>query len=368
MSISNWDIKTVIIIFSVIFLVSYLYSLSDKNIKLVIFNKKINLNRFFYYLSLIIIVGVVGLQQSNSDYDTYSYLFKYEYGPNLHLFELEFIFKSLNYLIYQFFGEYKYLTLSVAFITYLYFFKSINYFSEKLELKKFQCMLLLMTIYMLVSFGMLRQICAASLCFYSLKFYDQKIFSKFLFFVFAAFGFHMSTILFLLIAIYAYRYKNKTINRLKHGIILFYYLTSTNSNLIINFIGKLSNRDYAFYSTFNGFGLGNIISRLPIIIVLFTFSKLLNNSNDTVKVFLNIVIFEIIGVFAYYFFPILGGRLIYFVKICYIILFPYILKKGTKEHKFSNLLIAIYCVYYVVSELLGSYWIAEPLMPIKFDI
>ncbi|MBM6931377.1 EpsG family protein [[Clostridium] spiroforme] len=369
MPVSTWDLYTTVFLLFVLFFCSFTYSLAGKNIVININNSKLDISKLFYFVSLLTIILVVGLQKSNSDYDSYSYLFKYEYGRTLNLFQTEYIFKFLNYIVYQIIGEYKYLTLLMAFITYIFFYKSVDYYVNNLNLSRFNCMLMLLTLYMLVSFGMLRQICAASISMYSLRYLKQKNLKMFLLFFLIAFGFHVSSIFLLIIAIAIYPYKS---NKVRFFclllIVILYYSLFLNVNFILSFFNDLSSRDYSLYSESTQIGLGNLISRLPIVFLLFVFRGVINKSNDTLIFLVRIIIFEILTVFSYYIFPILGGRIIYFVLFCRSILIPFVLKNGIKEKKFGTLVIILYCLYYFFNQLITTSWITEFLMPIEFDI
>lgn len=369
MPVSTWDLYTILLLLFVLFFCSFTYSLAGKNIVINVNNSKLDISKLFYFISLLTIILVVGLQKSNSDYDSYSYLFKYEYGRTLNIFQTEYIFKFLNYIVYQIIGEYKYLTLLIALITYTFFYKSVDYYVNKLNLSRFNCMLMLLTLYMLVSFGMLRQICAASICMYSLRYLEQKNIKKFLLFFFIAFGFHTSSIFLLVLAIIIYPYKSNKVRIFSLMLVaLLYYSLFFNANLILSFFHNLSSRDYSLYSESTQIGLGNLVSRLPIIFLLFIFRRTINNSNDTLMFLVKIIVFEILTVFTYYVFPILGGRIIYFVLFCRSVLIPYVLKNGIKEKKFGALLIILYCLYYFFNQLITTSWITEFLMPIEFDI
>ena len=226
--------------------------------------------------------------------------------------------------------------------------------------------------YMLVSFGMLRQICAVSISIYSFRYFQNKQYLKYAFFTLLALEFHVTSIISIPLLVFAaLNVRSKDIKLLYRIIIVIaFYFVSIFSNEILSAIGVLLGRTgYSDYYAVESIGLGNLVYRIPALIFLFVFRKTIKNSPIYVRVFSGLVLFEVLLCFTYYFIPMLGGRLQYFTLFGYAIVAPYCINELNKKSasKFTTGLIVYgYGLYYLINQLLTTGWITKYLMPIKF--
>jgi hypothetical protein len=155
------------------------------------------------------------------------------------------------------------------------------------------------------------------------------------------------------------------------GIVVAFYVVAIFSNQILSFLGQLLGRNnYADYSAPEAIGLGNIVYRIPILLFLIVFWRVIKESPKCVKMFSVLVWLEILVCFTYYFIPMLGGRLQYYTMFGYAIMIPYCFKNIIKDKNISALLsgiaVYVYGFYYLFNQLLTTEWITKYLMPIRF--
>lgn len=382
MPISEWDGYTLFVIISTIIVSTAFMGIATKRIyreSLIIdvemCDQKCRLNgteRLFLLLSFVTVVSVVGLQMSNSDYDVYSYLYKYEYSLSYDLLSAEGIFQVINKLVYDYLHEFQFVILITSFITNCFMFNNVMYYSLRSKVNPQYALFIYLSMYMLVSFGMLRQICAASIVIYSFRHFQKKQYLKYAFFTLLALGFHVTAIISIPLLVFAaMNVRSKDIKLLYRIIIVIaFYFVSIFSNEILSAIGVLLGRTgYSDYYAVESIGLGNLVYRIPILVFLCIFRTTIKNSPIYVRMFSGLVLFEVLLCFTYYFIPMLGGRLQYFILFGYAIVVPYCIQEMNKKStsKFTTGLIVYgYGLYYIINQLLTTGWITKYLMPIKF--
>lgn len=382
MPISKWDGYTLFVIISTIIVSTIFMGVATKRV----YRKSLNTNTEIYdekwkfsaieklllILSLATVVSVIGLQTSNSDYDTYSYLYNYEYHLSYDLLRPEGLFRAINKFIYDHVGEFQFVILITSFITNCFMFNSVIYYSLHSKVNPKYTLFIYLSIYMLVSFGMLRQICAVSIVIYSLRYIRKKQYLKYGLFTLLALGFHVTAIISMpLIAFSVLNIRSKDVKLLyKTIIVVVFYLVVIFSNQILSVIGVLLGRtSYSDYYAVESIGIGNLVYRIPILIFLLIFRTTIKNSPLYVRMFSSLVLFEVLLCFTYYFIPMLGGRLQYFILFGYAIVIPYCVSEINKKngHPFlTGLIVYGYGLYYILNQLLTTGWITEYLMPINF--
>lgn len=382
MPISEWDGYTLFVIVSTIVVSTIFMGLATKRIyreslkiDVEMCDQKCRLNgieRLFLLLSFATVVSVVGLQMSNSDYEVYSYLYKYEYSLSYDLLSAEGIFRAINKLVYDYLHEFQFVIFITSFITNCFMFSNVIYYSLRSKVNPKYALFIYLSMYMLVSFGMLRQICAVSIVIYSFRYFQKKQYFKYAFFTLLALGFHVTAIISIPLLVFAaINVRSKDIKLLYRIIIVIaFYFVSIFSNEILSAIGVLLGRTgYSDYYAVESIGLGNLVYRIPILAFLCIFRTTIKNSPMYVRMFSGLVLFEVLLCFTYYFIPMLGGRLQYFILFGYAIVVPYCINEMNKKSasKFTTGLIVYgYGLYYIINQLLTTGWITKYLMPIKF--
>lgn len=332
--------------------------------------------RFFekicIFISFMLIVLVAGLQMSNSDYEAYKYLYTYEYSHGFNLFQVEFLFRAINKIVYDYLHEFQFVVLITTTITNLFMFNNIIYYSLHSKVKPKYVLFLYLCMYFLVSFGMLRQICAASIVIYSIRYIYTKKYIKWLICTFLALSIHATAFInFIFLLFAAINIKSKTIKNIYRFIvvIIFYLFAIFSNKILITIGGELGRSGYSNYYAVESLGLGNIVYRLPILAFLFVFRKVIEKSPPYVKLFAVFTLLEALVCFTYYFIPMLGGRLQYYILFGYAILIPYCMDNITRRNyqlPISNFFIYGFGLYYLFNQLLTTEWITKFLMPIKF--
>lgn len=362
MEIKNWDLCTVIIIFAVIFGATML-------LKIGTINKKY---KIFILISYILVSLVAGLQTSNSDVNTYEHLYNYEYSQGYNLLQLEYIFRTINKFVYDFIGEFQYVYIIISFITNLFAYKNVLYYSNKCAVKPHYVLFIYLCLYYLVSFGMIRQIAAANIVIYSYRYLLENRKKEFFLCTIFALGFHTTAML--NFAIYFFvgnDIKSKSIkNFLRILIVIFVYIFFINYNRFNEFFSLITGRDYgqSYYKP-EELGLGVLAARIPILFFLYINRKTLVKASKEIKLATLMILFEICISFVYYWMPMLGGRIQYYVMFGYALIIPYCILKvriyGRGIYIWKST-IYLAGIAYVIHQLLNTSWITEFLMPIKF--
>ncbi len=350
-----------------------------------------HLEKICLFFSFLTVVAVVGFQTSNSDYENYKRLFMYEYSASYNLFQFEGLFRALNKLVFDHLYEFQFIVIIVSMITNIFMYANTVYYSLRSRLRPHCVLFVYLSIYMLVSFGMLRQICAAAIVLFSFRYIEKKQYFRYLFFTLLACGFHataiMSSLFFAFVFIGTMKTKKENTKiLLRAGLIAAFYLCAIFSNQILRLIGSLLGRaDYVGYFAAEPFGIGTLVLRLPILTFLFVFRKTLREAPPIVKMFTGLMLLEASLCFTYYFVPMLGGRVKYYVLLGYAIVIPYCINslrgkdliipfarnRGLRVKEFfsplvCNVLIFGYGIGYLLIQLYTTEWITKFLMPIRF--
>lgn len=382
MPISTWDGCTFVIVLLTIVIPTILCGVATKRLYEIKVNshfetedcrlKFIPYEKLLLFLAFAIVVCVVGFQMSNSDYSVYESLYQYEYSKSYRLFGVEGLFRAINKFVFDYFHEYQFVPIFVSIITNFFMFHNVIFYSLNSNVRAQYVMFLYLVLYLLLSFGMQRQICAASIVIYSYKYLEKKQFIKYFLLTFLALEFHSTAVISFLLCFYII-VSNKANNmRLLYRtlVVVFFYVAVIFSNQIISLIGSLISRsNFTEYYAPESIGLGNIVIRIPRILFLLYFKKLINSSSKYVRLFADLLWLEVIVCFSYYFVPMLGGRFQCYTLFGNAIVIPCCLKSigNTQESKIvSRILIYGYGFFYLIYQLLSTSWITEYLMPIRF--
>ena len=383
MPLSTWDGYTVFVVLLTIIVSTFFMGIATRRVYRIRLNTIVDTNDTKYgfnilekiclFLSFATVVIVVGLQMSNADYETYNSLYKYTYSYSTinDYFRIEGLFRAINKFVYNYLHEFQYVILIVSCITNIFMFSNIIYYSLQSKVNPKHALFIYLSMYLLVSFGLLRQICAASIVIFSLRYIQQK--HKYVFVTVLALGFHATAIISLPLFLFsAINIKSKDIKLLyRIATVIGFYFVAIFSNQILAVVGRLLGRtNYSDYYAVESIGFGNIVYRIPILIFLLVFSSIIKKSPVYVKMFSGLVLFEVLLCFTYYFIPMLGGRLQYYIIFGYTIVIPYCLNRISDKKNslpmWSNLIVYGYGFYYLFNQLLTTGWITKYLMPIRF--
>ncbi len=387
MSFSEWDIQTVLIVFGTIWCATFLlFCATNRNDTCNIIsqsnsNKKAHYNlleKILILLAYLLVVLVAGLQISNSDYATYQRLYEWKYSTEFNLVQLEFLYRLINRIVYLIFDEYQYVPLIVSAITNYFVFRNVIYYSRLSKIRAHHVLFIYLSVFYLVSFGMIRQIAAVNIVIFSIRYILKKEYIKYLFWTFIALGFHSTAIFSLILVAYAIinsKSQNKKILT-RVLVIVGFYVAVVFSQQILELFSVLANRtesgSYDMYLAPETIGFGNIVMRIPLILFLICFKKSIKSSPNIVKYFSSVLVLEIFIVFTYYVMPMLGGRFQYYVLFGYAILIPYCIqslfnqKKSIDCRAITSISVYTFGSYYMISLMLTTEWVTAPLMPIKF--
>lgn len=382
MPISTWDGYTVFLIMFVIFIVTFLFGLATKRVYLLQlkaheedFYRKISFSyteKVFMFLAFVVVVLFVGLQMSNSDYKVYKYLFEHEYSASYKLLQFEGLFRAINKFVYDVFHEYQFVAIILAIITNLFMFNNVIYYAIQSMIKPKYAMFLYLSMYLLVSLGMQRQICAAAIVLFSFRFIERKKYLKYFLLTVLAMWFHSTAIISVLF--FCFLIVNDKTRQLKLFykalIIIAFYIVIIFSNQILTIIGTIIGRyNYAEYYSIESIGIGNLVYRLPVLIFLIFFRNTIKEAPRSIRMFASLVFLEVLACFSYYFVPMLGGRLQYYILFGYTIIIPYCFKQISNSRNsllLYRVIIYVYGLFYLFYQLLTTEWITKYLMPIQF--
>lgn len=245
--------------------------------------KKRNNNFFTEVITIIIFFELILLMgfryDVGIDYLTYESWFYDEHNGN----KFEWIYNSLNYLVYISTGEFAVFTLLIAIIT--------NYFIYKgLKAWNLNNYYLILAIFIYVSSiyfdfaNMMRQGVAVSIFFYASNFIVKRDYKKYFFLVFLAMGFHFSSII--LIPLYFIRRTSFNLLIYISLIIVCYYLAYTKfAQIIFNFFisispyaGRYTGHEFIFQKEVNIFSL-NVLGKVLLSVLLASLATKRINEN-----------------------------------------------------------------------------------------
>lgn len=314
-------------------------------------NNKSKLGAFFFWIALILPVLISGLRYGlGTDYFSYEDIYyrlttqgniindilntRYEPGWIL-----------LNYTVKLLFDDVKYLFLISSFLIWFFNFKAI--YDNRTKISISIAILILLSTLFNPSFNMIRQSLAASILMLSIEPITNKKRLKFYLTIFLATSFHYTAIIF----IPAYWIAN---SRRKSSGIIKKMLVIIGSVLVVILAPRLlsfitsfdSFSSYDHYNLdFESFGVGNIVIKMPIIlIILFNLNKL--KSNNPIS---KIVLFYFIGLILEYYgyFANYVNRIAIYYEMMQVFILSAIIK--VQNNKYEKLLYSFLIVIYFLS-------------------
>lgn len=270
----------------------------------------------------------------------------------------------LNHFVNFLFNDVKYFFLVTSLLIWIFNFKAI-YENRKNMSIGIAVLILLCTLYN-PSFNMIRQSLAASILMLSIKPIIEKRPFKFFFIIVFAFSIHYTSIIFLP----AYWIAN---NRTRHLSFLKQIITVIGAILMVVIAPKLLSfitkfeafSAYSHYQLdFEDFGIGNIILKLPIILlILINFKKLKNKTNPMYKV----IMFYFIGLILEYYgyFAEYVGRISLYYEMIQVFILAAIIKVQTNKYEkliYSLVIILYFLVWFTYNFIITNRHETNPYM------
>lgn len=323
-------------------------------------------NPFFYWISLLSLVLVMGLRSMSVGVDGTNYYYNYLKANSMDLFTYyqNHITEPGFYLLYKLsflLGNHQWLFVIAAFITVLFFYKAISYQMDKISFP--------LAIFIFAStqyfyyFGIMRMGIAVAIIAYAYKYILEGNNKRYILWVIVATTFHYSA-LFALVVLFFNRNKNgffKKENILKIAVVI------PLGFLAVRFIifPFLTADRYSGYVESSGvFDIG-FITTLPLLVIFSFFYNRLTIAHPHFQFYYFLFLAKVV---TELFSPIIGtGRMVWYLNFSICFLFPIILKiNNDKKVKVLILIIAIlYSVFYSYNAYFGDSWRGENMFPYK---
>lgn len=273
----------------------------------------------------------------------------------------------LNYLVKLLFGNnVKYIFVVSSFLILLFSFAAIYKYRNRLNISV--AILIFMCTMYNPSFNVIRQILAISILLFAIKYIEDKKVFKFLFFVLLAGSFHYSALIFIpiywLLGSNYYSLWNK-VKRLT--LYLFFILIVFQFESFFNFfvdIGVFSK--YSIYEVNNNtsIGFGNIIVRIPIIIIILLNLKILQKRDPFMIQIIPLYFISLILFFLGYKAGYVGRIAINFEVIQILVISSIIRHQNNLSLKYLYYIIIwlYYIFFFTFNMLLGNYGETVPYL------
>lgn len=250
----------------------------------------------------------------------------------------------LNYTVKLLFNDVKYLFIISSFLIWYFNFKAINDNRTKISIS-IAILILLSTLYN-PSFNMIRQSLAASILMLSIEPIMNKKPIKFYITILCAISFHYTAIIFLP-AYWIANSRSRNVSLIKKIIVIIgSVLIVMLAPSLLSFVTSFDTFSYYDHYQLNleKIGVGNIIIKTPIImIILFNIKKLKNNAMSKIVLFYFLgLILEYYGYFAEY-----VSRIAIYYEMMQVFILSAIIKAQT--NKYEKLLYSLLIVLYFLS-------------------
>lgn len=315
------------------------------------------LTKLVFWSALILPVLISGIRYGiGTDYFNYTSIY-YQLTSTGNIIELlvntryEPGWILLNQIVELVFNDVRYLFIVTSLLIWFFNFKAI--YDNRNNVSIVIAMFILLSTLYNPSFNTIRQSLAASILMLSIKPIVDKKLLKFILITIFAISFHYTAIIFLP-AYWIANSKTKNLTLFKKisvlaGVILFVILTPK----ILSFVTSFD--AFSYYGNyeldFENFGIGNIIIKLPIImIILFNLNRLKNTSPMS-----KLIIFYFIGIILEYYgyFASYVNRVSIYYEMLQIFILAAIVKVQT--NKYEKLLYSAIIVMYFISWFTYNY-------------
>ena len=286
-----------------IFISSILAGISQLLAKRDLKTNKIRINKFCWYLSMIILVFVMAFRAIGvaSDDESYITIFNnvIKLGPIQYFInsKIEFGYLLINYIVSLFTENYFVLSFVVTLIPMLFFYKALEYEAERTNL--FISVFLFGTTMYLYFFGITRLFIATSIVVFGYRYIFKKQTMKYAICVLIASMFHYSAF-FMIFFVYFTTEKDTKKRSLKKVLMLMIFLMPILIWFVNNYIFPNMGYRYTKYMNLGEFVLTiDKFDKLPFLILAIIFQKKISKFNKDIRIY-NIIyaITIIISIYA----------------------------------------------------------------------
>lgn len=329
----------------IVVLSSFFAGLAQKHSK---YNKhqKKEPQRFFWYISMGILIFVMGFRANSVGVDDLSYLRGYNYANSVSWVQYystqttEVGFYLLYRLVYLIFNDFQWLIIITSAITVYLFYKAIEYESENISLAL--TVFLFSTTQYFYYFGIIRMGLAVAIVAFAFRYLHQNNKKKFVLMVLIAEAFHYSAIFSLVFLFINLNFKEKLRSSILKIILVIPIAFLSVRLFLYPLITASRYQGYIESSEIISF---SFLTSIPFFLLfIFNYSKLKAHSHYRFY-FVLFIIKLVAEIFA----PIIGiGRMVWYVNLCLCFLLPAIIRVNKdKSIKFFILSITVlYCVIY----------------------
>jgi hypothetical protein len=355
-----------ILYYSTVILASIFAGLAQKYSK--INKKKIRVpNRIFWFLSMAILIFIMGFRKDNVGVDDLNYFRNYNIANSMSLSDYYNIYLTEPgfYLLYRLvkiiFDDFQWLIIITTTITIVFFYKGFSNYIEHVSLSL--VILIFGFTQYFYFFGIIRLGLAVAIIVSSLNYiYTQRKKTYVLMVITAAFFHYSAFFAFVFLFIKPnkeFNFKRKTIRKL---IFIVPFLFVAVRLIIYPVLGGTKYENYINSSGFLDLGF---VSLIPFLILfLLNFVKLKNYSNKNQFYFLVFILNILTDMFS----PIIGiGRMLWYTNISIIYLLPATLRVN-KHIAIKFLLIIVilmYCLVYSYNAYFGQSFRSSFMLPYK---
>lgn len=308
-------------------------------------------HRLFWFLSLIILIFIMGFRANSVGVDDLNYLRNYNIANSMNFFQYystyvtEPGFYFLYKFVYVFFGDFQWLIIITSAITLTLFYKALSFEIENISLP-LAIFIFALTQYFYY-FGIIRMGLSVAIIAFGFRYILRNEKKKYFLLVLLATLFHYSSLfgLILLFLNFNKSEKFKKSNLLK--IILLIPVSFIFVRVFVfPFIGASRYQGYIESDIGIDFGF---LSSLPFLVLFFYYYNKIPVSSKNYKHFQFYFFLFLIKVVTEIFAPIIGiGRMVWYVNLSLCVLLPFTIKI-TKDFGVKMFLIAFtffYCFIY----------------------
>ncbi len=312
------------------------------------------LNKFFWILSITILIITMGFRACNVGVDdgAYKNIFNdvVNYGPIEKFLQttIEPGYLILNYIISFFTKDFQVVLFITSCIPIVLYYKAIEY--ERKNVNFFLTVFLFGTLLYLYFFGIIRLFIAASIVTYALRYVFEKKSLKYILFILLATSIHYSAI-FMLFLLYFSTEKEEKPRKMKNIILLITIAMPVIIIMVSQFIFPSMGDRYTNYTKINQLSLSiNQFDKIPITIMALILYDYLKKINKNTKIY--IVLSALTTVISIYSTVISIGRIQWYLNFANCILLPLVVRAINKNtlYKYWNILlipiIIIYGLFY----------------------
>lgn len=275
------------------------------------------------------------------------------------------LFALLNYVIGLLTNwNFRAFIVVMTIIPFVFVYKSLKKHRDN-SIDVYIAILVYFALFYIRSYSMVGQTIALAISLYAYTFLEEKKYSKYWLFSLLAIGIHYTALINVLIYFWA---KNDKLQILKRSAMLFAFIFimiygETVFSYLFNSMGNMyNNMEFS-----PEFGFGNLLVRLPILVMIILLRKRLIRENPKVKIYLNIYYLDII-ISQLKYFNVQFERLTMYTMLPLIVIIPVLYSYLKKKIGYGATIILVFTliVVYIISIYNFTYLNPYDLMPYRF--